>query len=265
MTSPTYTEPPRLESGIARAGIIGVAALSAWTYWHFFHDRGDDTSAWLTLAAQAVALGGFAMMLHHGIRTFRGAGALVVTAIAALWCGLTMFEKLNDDAAQRTLEAVQATSAYQSAERDLADASARLRSINAQRAPDPETTVAQRLEAWGVNHRAELASATTERNRAQDRLDALTPQPTIDAISMIRGLGIQLAELLGLAVFGFGGLGLRANGTVSVPDAPAPAETPRRTGEVVDLKTARSEAAAALGRRSGEARRARIEARRQRA
>lgn len=239
----TQHNAPKLESTIARAGIIGIATLSAWIHWHFWADaRGDQVSAWLTVAAQGVALGGFAMMLHHG-KTALGAGAAIVTALAALWCAATMAEKLNDEAHARAIATVEASAAFTAAQSDLEFARGQLRTVQTRQAPadmGPQTRL-----AWGENQRAEIRMLIEERDAAQARIDSLAPAPTIDMIAVLRGIGIQIAELIGLAVFGLG-IAPRRAATIE-PEITAE----EKPAAVVDMKAA----AAALGKRSGEARR----------
>lgn len=191
----------RLGSLIAQLGIAGVAIVTAVMNCLFWLSRGDVAAALLTLGAEAVAIGGFVMVLHHWKeRRWTAVGALIVTLLSAGWGGLTMTEKLSEEAHERALSDVRGSDAYRQAAADLETASAAYSAVMLERPAaelGPLTTAAKAQE---IAQRAQRLEA--ERDRAQVRVDALTPTPAIDPMSAGRGLGAMLAVLLGLSVFG---------------------------------------------------------------
>lgn len=192
----------RLGSLIAQLGIMGVAIVSAIMNFHFWQARGDLGAAWLTLGAECVAVGGFVMVLHHWRdRKVTALGGLLVTLLSGGWGALTMTERLSEEAHQRAIEAAEATPAHAQALGDLSLASALYASALAEQLPGelgPLTTEARSLD---LERRRE--ALRHERDAARERVEALTPEPTLDAKSAARGWGAMLAVLLGLSVFGF--------------------------------------------------------------
>ena len=194
----------RLGSVLAQGGILGVAAVSAVMNFHFWLARGDLGAAWLTLGAECVAVGGFVMVLHHWRdRRLTALGGLVVTLMSGGWGALTMTERLSDEAHQHAVTAAEATPAFAQAEQDLTLASSLYGAALGEHIPEnlgPLTT-----EARSLDRQRRVEALKLERDRAQARAADLTPEPTLDAKSTLRGWGAMLAVLLGLSVFGFRG------------------------------------------------------------
>lgn len=192
----------RLGSLIAQVGIIGVAIVTAIMNFHFWQARGDLGAAWLTLGAECVAVGGFVMVLHHWRdRKVTALGGLVVTLLSGGWGALTMTERLSEEAHQRAIAAAEATPAHAQALGDLSLASTLYASALAAQVPEnlgPLTTEQRSLD---LERRRE--ALRHERDAARERVEALTPEPTLDVKSVARGWGAMLAVLLGLSVFGF--------------------------------------------------------------
>ena len=193
-----------LGSVLAQVGILGVAVVSATMNFHFWQARGDLGAAWLTLGAECVAVGGFVMVLHHWRdRRLTALGGLLVTLLSGSWGALTMTERLSDEAHQRAVTTVEATPAFAQAERDLALASSLYGATLGEHIPEslgPLTT-----EARSLDRQRRVEALKLERDQAQARVADLTPEPTLDAKSTLRGWGAMLAVLLGLSVFGFRG------------------------------------------------------------
>lgn len=252
--TPDTTAPPGLESWLARIGIFAVSGLSAWMGYQFWDGRGETLNACLTLACEFIALGGFAVALHHIEHDWRlAAGAGIVTALAAGWCGLTMVEKLNAEAHERAVEAAIEQPAYRQAAEQLSLVTEEYQRTLRERAPEEIGPLGR--AAWAQAQRELLALLADQVEDAQKRLDELTPPATISALALLRGFGINLACLIGLAVFG---LPRPTRAEYAQVQAPAPAEA---TGEVIDLAAQRRQHAAAMGRRSGEVRREKAKAR----
>lgn len=193
----------RVGSLLATVGIFGVAIVTAIMNFHFWYSRGDLTAALLTLGAEAVAVGGFVMVLHHWRdRKATALGAGLVTLLAAGWGGLTMSEKLGEEAHGRNVEAAKTSTVFVQAERNLEVAQSLYAAALSERVPEglgPLTTQARSLD---LQRRAERLEAAV--SDARERVDALTPEPpAFDAKSAARGWGAMLAVLLGLSVFGF--------------------------------------------------------------
>jgi hypothetical protein len=198
--TPSTTSPPRLESWIARAGVICVAVLSAVVGFRFWYERDDLVLAFLTLAAEAVALGGASMVLFHGRRRWgRAAGGLLVTLIAAGWCSMTMVRTIAAETHQKAQEEAEASPGYRAAEQDLSYASALYRSALAAQVETglgPLTTQARSAE-----NARRVEALKAERDRAQARLEALTPVPRLDFEALFRGAGVEIMKVVGLCVF----------------------------------------------------------------
>ena len=193
----------RYAGPIAQVGILGVAAVSAVINFTFWADRGDMAAAWLTVALELVAIGGFVMVIHHWSRhRLTALGALAVTLLSAGWGALSMTERLSSEAHQRTVDAAQASPAYAQAQADLAVAASLYRAALADRVPErlgPLTT-----EQRSLDLERRRGALKAERDQAHARLDALTPsQPAFEPLAWLRGWGTMLAVLLGLSVFGF--------------------------------------------------------------
>lgn len=215
----------RVGGWIAVAGIFLVAGVSIAMNWQFWEARGDRWLAWLTVGAALVAVGGFVMVLHHWRdRRLRAVGGLAVTLLAAGWEGMTVFERLNAEAHDQSVAAAMGTDAYRQAQRELEAASTLFQGALAAEVPAGLGPLTTDAVARANELRARRLGA--ERNRAQARLAALTPTATIDLIALLRGFGIQIATLLGLAVFGSGvrpkELGADKSNTEEEPIGPRP-------------------------------------------
>lgn len=182
---------PVLESLLARLGVAGLVALSAKIGFEYWTGRGEHDLALLTLGAELVAFAGLALTLHHWKADWRRAsGALIVTLMAAGWCGLTTWEKLASD----TRAAFEQTAGYKAAAADLAVIAPALRTRLL--ATPPADKGPKGLAAWEAIQKGAVAALRASKADAERRMT-----PSIDAVAILRGFGVELAKLLGFVVF----------------------------------------------------------------
>ena len=90
---------PKLESLAAKIGVgvlVGLSVVIGYRYWIA---QGEEQLAYLTVGAEIVAFAGLAAARHQFAHRAwgRGFGAVLVTVLAAAWCGLTMIQKIDAD------------------------------------------------------------------------------------------------------------------------------------------------------------------------
>lgn len=230
---------PWLSSALARAGVAVLVGLSVAVGFHYWAVTRDDAQlAWITVAAETIAFAGLAFV--RGVwRTQWGWAlvAVVLTLVAASWCGLTMAEKIAADGRAGALKAAQATLPYRLAAQDLQEASTALRAVLAE--PQPTCACPDTRAAWSVAQTQMAANLTRARDNAQARLERAVPAPAPDPLAYIRGAGVELLKLFGFAAFGlaagrekarpwwrFWGASLATSvalgAPASAPDSPAP-------------------------------------------
>lgn len=192
---------PILSSSLARVGVGVLVGLSIYVGYNYWIERNEEQLAIMTVGAEIIAFAGLVMVRHHWKRNWGWALiGLVLTLLAATWCGLTMFEKISADARGRAVAAAQQTLPYRMAARDFEEASSALRVKLAE--DQPEGVGPQTLATWEAGQAAAVARLTAARDSAEARLKAATPPVALDVMAMIRGVGVELIKLLGFAAFG---------------------------------------------------------------
>lgn len=192
---------PVFESLAARLGVAIFVALSAWIGYQYWSSRGEESLAVATVGAELIAFAGLAIARHNwrGARFLAFLGVLV-TVLAASWCGFTTWQKIAADTRSQALQEAQQKPDYIFASRALSSASSALES-QLQRQP-PGCACPDTIRAWEASQRGAINSLTLERDTAQARLDLATPRPQMDWIAAIRGVGMEAVKLLGFMVFG---------------------------------------------------------------
>lgn len=192
---------PILESWAARLGVAVLVGLSIWIGFNYWQDRHEDQLAWITVGVELIAFAGLACA-RAAWRTNWGWAiiSIVLTVLAAAWCGFTMFEKISDDGRQRAIHAAEQTLAYTTASQDLTDASAALRLALA--APRPQDQGPLTIAAWDAAQGATVARLTHARDDAIVRVNASLPPSSFDWVAVVRGTGVEMIKLLGFAAFG---------------------------------------------------------------
>lgn len=220
----------QIEVQAARAGVVGLVGLSAYIGFNYWLER-DPALAVVTLAAEAIAFVGLSIGARHwnGDRA-RAVGCFGMTVLAALWCGFTTWEKLADDGAAKALRLVTSSTEYREAHKALGvaqgalDAETGAHCVRSGPSGAPLPCWSAQETAWGAVHRSNLATYTALADSARNRVAALKPKETFDALAAARGFGIEIVKLFGLVCFAIGG--------VKLMPAPAPVEP-------IDPETAR--------------------------
>lgn len=196
---------PILESGLARIGVAVLVALSIYVGFNYWIDRHEEQLAYMTVGAEIIAFAGLVIVRHHWTPKTWGWACigLLLTALAAGWCGMTMFQKISDDTRARAIAAAEQTLPYRLAARELSEASDALSAKL--REDQPQNVGPQTLAAWEVGQAAAVARLQKARDDAQARLDRATPQVSLDVMAVVRGVGVELIKLLGFAAFGLMG------------------------------------------------------------
>ena len=195
-------EGPVLSTGIAKLAIFGLTAISTHIGVQYWIDQGQNSLALLTISAEATALVGFHLAKHDwdsGNRS-KAAGAALITALAAGWCGLTTFEKLQADALDQRHTQLAADATYQQALRDVDAAAKGLQTALA--AVQPAGLNSYRINAWNAGKAATIDSWRGVRADADARLEKATPPAKDDWLAIVRGVGVELAKAFGWVVFG---------------------------------------------------------------
>lgn len=193
--------PPWLQSAAALLGIAVLVLLSIIVGVRYWWAR-DEALAIITVGAELVAFAGLGVAHWQWSRSRRLAfGAFIVTAIAASWCGFTMFQNIAAESREEALRVAQerpqyvfAANAAETAERLLTN---RLRFPN----PRPTCACPQTIAAWEVSEGAAIERLRNERDTAVRQMEAATPAPTLDVLALARGIGVELAKLFGFVVF----------------------------------------------------------------
>jgi transposase-like protein len=191
---------PANQIGLIDLAIWGALLFSAVTgcwYWAFH----NPTLIVPTLIAEAVAFKGLRAAIDHwrAESYWYFVGAILFTAAACAWCCYTTFESMSTEAFQRATSSAQQSVRYQEAKRDVDRLSAALNAKRLESAPagaGPRT-----LAAWDAGQERAIAELDYALDRANSALNSNVPAPTIDWISLGRGLFIELFKLLGFTLF----------------------------------------------------------------
>lgn len=200
-TAAAPTRPPQIESVFARLGVAVLVALSLAIGYQYWIAQGEEQLAYVTVAAEIIAFSGLVLVRYRwrGDRGWAVVG-LVLTLLAAGWCGLTMYEKIAADSRQSAIAAAQATLPYRMAAREFEAASEALSAKLAE--SPPEGIGPQTLAAWEASQAASVERLTAARDNAERRLAGAIPPPDVDVFALARGIGVELIKLLGFAAFG---------------------------------------------------------------
>lgn len=197
------SRPPWLESWAARAGVAVLVALSALVGFRHWKAQGEEDLAYLTVGAELIAFAGLALAWHHGWRRWgRAGGALLVTALAAAWCGMTMFQKIEADTRTQAIAEARERPAYVFAANAARTATTLLEDRLRHPEARPLCTCPDTIRAWEASEAAAIDRLRSERNVAVEQMEAAIPPHRTDWIAIVRGLGIEVSKLLGFAVFG---------------------------------------------------------------
>lgn len=209
---------PILASMAACAGVAVLVGLSIWLGWNYWEGRHEDQLAWITVGVELIAFAGLACA--QGLWRTNWGWALIcvlLTILAASWCGFTTFQKISDDGRAQAVTAAQGTLAYRTASLDLTAASGSLRAALA--VPRPEGQGPLTITAWETAQGATIARLQHERDDAIVRMNAAMPAISLDWIAVARGIGVEVIKLLGFAAFG---LAIRGGRLPSHPPATRP-------------------------------------------
>lgn len=194
--------PPWLESAAARLGVGVIVALSIGVGWSYWAER-DEKLAWLTVGAELIAFAGLAVAVSHRWRFWgRKLGALLVTAMAAGWCGYTMYQSIDADTRAEALAAARERPAYVFAANAAQTASRLLSERLTHPSPKPECSCPETLHEWEASESAAIERLRNERDTSIAQMEAATPDPPTDWGAIGRGISVEMAKLLGFMVFG---------------------------------------------------------------
>lgn len=192
---------PHFESFLARLGIfiaVGLSIAVGCIYWM----QRDPYLVGITVIAEVVAFVGLPIAMHQFSKGAwgRGWGAILVTFLAAGWCGLTMYQKIDADTRAAVIAQAQETPAYVFA-KNAAD-TAQLILAERLQEPRPACACPETIRAWEATQGAAIDRIRAERAGALADMEAAIPPASPDWIALGRGLGMELAKLIGLMVFG---------------------------------------------------------------
>lgn len=193
--------PPWLQSAAACVGIAGLVGLSIYVGFNYWLPI-DPALAWLTVFFELVAFAGLGVSAWQWRRSRRhGAGAVLLTLVAAAWCGFTMFQKIEADTAKEALriarerpQYVFASSAAQTAQSLLDE---RLRHPN----PRPTCACPQTIASWEAAEAGAIDRLRNERDAAVAQMETALPEPERDWFALARGIGVEATKLFGFVCF----------------------------------------------------------------
>ena len=193
---------PWLESAAARVGVGVIVALSIGVGWSYWAAR-DEKLAWLTVGAELIAFAGLAVAVSHRWRYWgRKLGALLVTALAAGWCGYTMYQSIDADTRAEALAEARERPAYVFAANAAETASRLLSERLTHPSPRPDCACPDTLAQWEASEAAAIERLRNERDAAIAQMERATPEPPTDWGAIGRGISVEMAKLLGFMVFG---------------------------------------------------------------
>lgn len=229
---------PTLASWAAKAGVIVLVALSVAVGAGYWWPR-DPALAVLTIGTELIAFAGLAVAFHQFLNgAWRlGVGAVLVTLLAASWCGMTMFQKIDADTRQEQIARAQELPRYVFAKNAAETAQTILRDRLNRPEPRPACNCPATVAAWEASEAAAIERLRAERDAAVREMERAIPPPRTDWIAIARGLGVEVGKLIGLMVFGL--VAARPASTIAQPRQPfevvegglstAPATTPPTT------------------------------------
>lgn len=196
------TEHPHLASASALIGValcVGLSAAVGFAFWW----ATDRALAVLTVGAELIAFGGLtvARAKWTADRRVAIAGA-TVTLLSALWCGMTMYQKIDTDSRAAALQAAMERPAYLFAANAARTAEGLLQERLTHPNPGPTCNCPQTIAAWEAAEGSQIDRLRLERDRAVAAMERATPTPQTDWIAIARGLGLEVTKLLGFLVFG---------------------------------------------------------------
>lgn len=213
---------PWLESGAARLGVGVVVALSIGVGWNYWQPRNEQL-AQLTVGAELIAFAGLAVAASHRWSMWgRKIGAILVTAMAAGWCGYTMYQSIDADTRAQALADARERPAYVFAANAAQTAATLLSERLTHPSARPDCACPDTLAQWEASESAAIERLRNERNDAIAQMERATPEPATDWGAIVRGVAVEVAKLLGFLVFGIAVS--PAGASARQPDAPvAPA------------------------------------------
>lgn len=205
---PETTRPPRIASGAALTGIFGIVLLSIWVGINYWWAK-DPALAALTIAAELVAFAGLAVAIWK-FRAGEPVAACIgvmVTIIAAAWCALTMFQKIEADTRARVIAQAQELPQYVFAKSAADTASALLEERLTHPNPRPTCLCPETIAAWEAAEGAAIDRLRQERDAAIAQMSQAIPPHQTDWAAIARGVGVEIAKLLGFIAFGLAAVG----------------------------------------------------------
>lgn len=218
---------PWLESGAARLGVGVIVALSIGVGWNYWQPRNEQL-AQLTVGAELIAFAGLAVAASHRWSMWgRKIGAILVTAMAAGWCGYTMYQSIDADTRAQALADARERPAYVFAANAAQTAATLLSERLTHPSARPECACPDTLAQWEASESAAIERLRNERDAAIAQMERATPEPLTDWGAIARGISVEIAKLLGFMVFG---IAVSPTGaSARKPDAPgAPVRQPKQ-------------------------------------
>ena len=197
----TRARPPMLLSWAACFGVLVIVLLSAWVGYNYWKPK-DEALAILTVGAELIACFGLAVALaQFKVSKTRGALGVVITLIAAAWCALTMFQKIETDSRADAVALAQESPSYVFASNAANTAASLLRSRLGRPETRPTCNCPQTVAAWEAAEAAAINRLRAERDEAVAQMQAVIPIPQTDWIAVARGVGTEVIKLLGFTCF----------------------------------------------------------------
>lgn len=178
--------------------------MSIWIGWTYWVSQ-DPRLAVLTVAAELIAFAGLVTARAQFPENWgRGLGALLVTCLAAGWCGFTMVQNIQADTRATALRAAHERPAYVFALNAATVSGQLLEQRLRHPEPRPGCTCPDTIRAWEASEAAAIDRLRTERDDALRQMDAAIPAPQTDWVAIFRGASVEITKLLGFLVFTLG-------------------------------------------------------------
>lgn len=197
----TRARPPMLLSWAACLGVLIIVLLSIRVGFLYWWPR-DQSLAILTAGAEIIACFGLAVSFaQFKAAWWRGGVGILITLIAAAWCALTMFQKIDTDARAEAVALAQEAPAYVFAKSAADTASSLLQERLRRPEERPACNCPQTVAAWEAAEAAAINRLRAERDSAVEQMQAVIPPPQLNWIAIARGIGVELTKLLGFTAF----------------------------------------------------------------
>ena len=197
----TRARPPVLLSWAACIGVLIIVLLSIRVGFLYWWPR-DQSLAILTAGAEIIACFGLAVSFAQFKASWWRCGiGILITLIAAAWCALTMFQKIDTDARAEAIALAQEAPAYVFAKNAADTASSLLQERLRRPEERPDCNCPQTVAAWEAAEAAAINRLRAERDEAVGQMQSAIPPPQLNWIAIARGIGVELTKLLGFTAF----------------------------------------------------------------